>query len=108
MLQTDKRYAAKSQATLAHLAEERDERFAMIGTSHLRCCSQSSGLPTSQKDHIIAGSPIHVLDEVQIELPFICLPFMGQSCHRRAQQAFLCCSRPTETLPFQEDAAEKS
>ena len=34
MLQTDTGDAAKRQATLAHLAEERDERFTVIGTSY--------------------------------------------------------------------------
>lgn len=89
MLRRDTGDAAERWAAPAPLAQERGERFTVIGTTYSQCWSQRSGVPTRQKDCVTAVSPARVLDEVQIQIPFICLPFMGQAYHRRAQQAFM-------------------
>lgn len=48
MPQTDTGDADKRQATLAHLAEEKDERFAMIGTSYFTLSAGPRGLACQQ------------------------------------------------------------
>jgi len=53
MLQADAGDAAKRQTTLAHLAEEKDERFTGIGTSYSPLSAGLRGLSRQQDERMI-------------------------------------------------------